>query len=95
MVAYLYLFVVKTPVSWAINPGVGKTSWSTEITSPGLAGGLGFDQLSVGFVRHGRLVALAYMHAEQTGTWHVASRFGRMPFLAISWSLAKDWWPKS
>ena len=66
IVAYLYLLVVSLPVIWAINPGVGETSWSTDTTFPGVVG-VGWLCCLLGLERHRRLVAFAYMHAEQIG----------------------------
>ena len=81
------------PVIWAIKPGVGDTSWSTDTLSPACVGNAG----DVAFVRdrcrHGLRCALPYMHAEHTGTGHFASRLGMMFNFAIACSLANPRWP--
>ena len=81
--AAVYLCLVLNPVIWAINPGVGDESWSTEMHSPGFVGALVSCELSEDVVLHGLLVALPHMHAVPTGIGQDASLLGSMPLLAM------------
>ena len=81
--AYLYLFVVKRPVIYAMNPGVGETSWSTDTTSPGSVITLG-SYAKVYFPFRGLFFALEYIQAEHIGILHFLSLLGMTPVLVVS-----------
>jgi hypothetical protein len=85
--------VVRNPVIWAISPGVGDTSWSTDTTWQGRVGfSFPFPSLD-SLPCHGFFVAFEYRHAEHVGIRHLARRLGMIPCFAISCNFRMEIWP--
>ena len=92
-VAYWYLLVVSIPVIWSISPGVGNLSWSTDITSPGLAGSSASFILFLERCLHVLLLIPLYMHDKQTWIVHFSSLLESIPLSAIICSLQNGYFP--
>ena len=77
-----------------MKPGVGDTSWSTDIISPGLVAVFSSFQFFFHLLLYCRRVAFTKRHALQVYMLQFARRLGMIFCFAIYCNLENKMWPK-